>query len=80
FPDAQSSIAMTCGTYLSFDAFQCGYQTSDSQLESMLKQHPFLNYSAHYWGLHMQKCGSAIKHPAVKFLHNSAKVTCAFQV
>jgi hypothetical protein len=36
-------IAMTCLTYLLFDAFQVGYASSDKQMEIRLKKYLFFN-------------------------------------
>jgi ankyrin repeat protein len=52
FPNGQTNIAMTCLTYLSFDVFEIGYCSSDEQMEARLKENPFLQYAAQYWGIH----------------------------
>ncbi|KAI0874241.1 hypothetical protein GGS24DRAFT_490168 [Hypoxylon argillaceum] len=52
FPKAQSQIAKTCVTYLSFDAFDSGICKSDSQLEDRLSSYPLYDYASCYWGSH----------------------------
>jgi hypothetical protein len=42
FPRGQTSIAMTCLTYPSFDAFKVGYASSDKEMEIRLKEYPLL--------------------------------------
>lgn len=42
FPDAQSDIAMTCVTYLSFDTFGSGFCQTDHDFEKQLQLNPLL--------------------------------------
>jgi hypothetical protein len=48
FPRGQTSIAMTCLTYLSFDAFKVGYASSDKKMEIRPKEYPLLQYASQY--------------------------------
>lgn len=41
FPDGQTSITLTCLTYLSFDVFETGYCSSDEQMEARLRDNLF---------------------------------------
>lgn len=52
FPLAHESIATTCLTYLSFDAFQGGMCFNDTEFEARLGQYPLYSYAARNWGHH----------------------------
>ena len=64
FPDAQTTIASSCLTYLAFNVFDkpC---TNKKSLEDRLKEYKLSVYAAQYWGAHTRghaetKMGNAI--------------------
>ncbi|KAI9774235.1 MAG: hypothetical protein M1839_001737 [Geoglossum umbratile] len=80
FPDAQTTIATACLTYISFDVFAEGYCRSSQELEIRLQKYPLLEYAARYWSDHA--CGEpeeAIKELALRFFSQSSKVMCYAQ-
>ena len=82
-PDIQERIVTTCLTYLSFDAFQCGYCPSDTMLDNLLSQQPLLDYAAKHWGhyAHWDTDESEeIKALALDFLKNENKASVSGQV
>jgi ankyrin repeat protein len=82
-PDIQAGIAATCLTYLSFDAFQCGYCVTDEMFENLLSQYPLLDYAAKHWGHYVYRDTEEpeeIKHLALKFLENENKASISAQV
>ena len=50
FPDAETIIAITCLTYLSFPIFSEGHRFSDQY--NPLRRYPFLHYAAQYCADH----------------------------
>jgi ankyrin repeat protein len=81
FPDAQTSIATTCLTYISFDVFAKGYCCSDQEMDARMQKYPFLEYAARHWGDHARgDREEAIKGQALKFLRHESKVVCSHQV
>jgi hypothetical protein len=81
FPDAQTSIAMACVVYISFDVFVEGYCRSDEEMETRMHKYPFLEYAATHWGDHARgDLEEAIKERALEFLMHESKVTCSNQV
>ena len=81
FPDAQTIIATTCLTYLSFDVFAEGPCHSDKEMESRLHEYPFLEYTAQHWGNHARgDSEEAVKKLALKFLEHNSKLICSKQV
>ncbi|OBT62890.1 hypothetical protein VE03_07604 [Pseudogymnoascus sp. 23342-1-I1] len=79
-PKAQEEIASTCLTYLSFETFDTGRCSSDADFESRLRQSPFLDYAARYWGNHALPVQQEIKRLALLFLCNMNHVSCSTQV
>ena len=49
FPNAQTDIAMTCVTYLSFDVFAAGFCPTDEEFEARLRLYPLYDYAAQNW-------------------------------
>lgn len=47
-------------TYLSFEAFNVGPCSTNEELESRLKEYPFLAYASVYWGEHAVQCVESI--------------------
>ncbi|PON26682.1 hypothetical protein TGAM01_v204183 [Trichoderma gamsii] len=52
FPDAQTDLAITCVTYLSFDAFKSGRCQTAKAFEEKLQLHALYDYAAQNWGYH----------------------------
>src|ERR1700722_19322887 len=80
FPDAQTDIASTCITYLSFDVFGIGCCNTYEERELLLRGNPFLDYAALHWGDHARRQEDAVKSLALKFLQDDSKVACASQI
>jgi ankyrin repeat protein len=81
FPKAQTTIAMTCLTYLSFEEFAKGHSPSDQEMETRLRRYPLLDYAARHWGTHARgEPEEAIKESALKFLTHNSKLMCSNQV
>ena len=79
-PGAQSDIARTCLTYLSFNAFRSGSCFTDEQFEKRLRQNPFLDYAARHWGDHARAIEVEVSDLACSFLLESGSLSCAEQV
>jgi hypothetical protein len=77
FRTAQGGIAITCLTYLSFDAFGTGHCDN---YDTLLKDNPFLDYAARHWGDHVRGQEETIKGLALGFLQDSSKAACAGDV
>lgn len=81
FMDAQTQIALTCLTCVSFDEFGDGPCADDESFEKRLIAHPFLDYAASYWGDHARGPPEHdLKHLALAFLSSSPKTLCSLQV
>lgn len=82
FADGQRDIATTCLTYLCFDSFGVGRCSSDEDLQRRLRDYPFLDYAAHFWGAHTQEAPEegAVMDAAGKLLTHEGKVSCCSQV
>ncbi|KAF3313971.1 hypothetical protein TWF173_005563 [Orbilia oligospora] len=61
-------ITETCITYLSFDAFQTGYCSSNSELVARLELYPLYRYAAQNWGNHARAAISEVEQLVLKFL------------
>ncbi|KAM4056003.1 ankyrin repeats (many copies) domain-containing protein [Hirsutella rhossiliensis] len=82
FPHAETDIALTCLTYLSFDEFaQCPCQ-DEAGIESWIMCHPFLRYASQHWGSHARELERAagVRPRIMEFLSNRQASTCAHQV
>jgi hypothetical protein len=80
FPGAHASIATTCLTYLSFDVFE-SHIYDYKELQSFLRDHIFLAYSALHWGRHAQECSENLdKNLLIGYLQDNAKVACASHI
>lgn len=55
FADAQTEIAKTCITYLSFNAFESGPCSTDEEFLARLDENPLYAYAAQNWGHHTRK-------------------------
>ena len=80
FPDAQSRIAKTCLTYLSFNVFETGECRSREDYIARLNSHRLLEYATINWGLHASRAEHAISHVASAFLLDKKKASCAGQI
>lgn len=82
FPDAQRSIASTCVTYLSFDAFEAGHCDTDEKFEERLQLNPFYEYAATQWGHHAYgvSIGEQLMDSILNLLESQAKVSAFNQV
>src|SRR5436309_1413742 len=72
FPNAQRDIATTCVTYLTFDAFEAGFCSTDEAFETRLQLNPLYDYAARNWGHHAHAT-SAVEQLVVDFLKSEAK-------
>jgi ankyrin repeat protein len=79
-PRAQSDIASTCLTYLSFNTFKSGSCSTDEEFKERLEQSKFLDYAAKYWGEHAITAEGEVCELACSFLLHSKLVLCAAQV
>ncbi|KFY74396.1 hypothetical protein V499_05573 [Pseudogymnoascus sp. VKM F-103] len=76
-PKAQEEIASTCLTYLSFQTFSTGRCTNDEDFASRIRQNPFVDYAARYWGTHALTVQQTIKEQALPFLSNMNQLACS---
>ena len=79
-PGAQSQIATTCLTYLSFRTFRSGSCPTDEEFEERLQGNKFLNYAAKYWGEHARASYAEVSDLACSFLLDNNLLSCAAQV
>lgn len=83
FPNALKEIVTTCLTYLSFKQFSDGHCLTDKEMETRLREYPFLQYAAQYWGDHargMPEQDEKIQDLIMRFLAQKQKVSCVVQV
>lgn len=78
FPSAETDIAKTCVTYLSFAAFGSGPCVSDDELEQRLRLNPLYDYAARNWGHHTRQA-SSLGREVTDFLQCQAKVEASIQ-
>ncbi|KFY10697.1 hypothetical protein V492_04887 [Pseudogymnoascus sp. VKM F-4246] len=77
FPNAETDIATTCVTYLSFDVFN-GICQNDEELKDRFRIYPLYNYAAYNWGHHAyeaQPLGKVL----IDFLMSKSKVDASVQ-
>ena len=80
FPEGQTSITMTCLTYLSLDVFADGYCSSDEQMEARLEENPLLHYAAQHWGHHaIGGPEQTIMSRILEFLAQDSRLSCFVQ-
>ncbi|KAK3389916.1 ankyrin repeat-containing domain protein, partial [Podospora didyma] len=58
FPDAQDDISLACLTYLTFNTFEHGMCTTDSEFEERLRSNPLFDYVARHWAYHVSSARS----------------------
>jgi hypothetical protein len=78
FPNSQKDTAITCVTYLSFDAFEAGFCPTDKEFKERLRLYPLYDYAAHNWG-HHARATSAVEQLVVDFLKSEVKVSSSSQ-
>lgn len=79
FPNAETVIATTCVTYLSFDAFESGPCSTDEELNARFQLHTLYDYAAKNWGYHVFASMSPIEDLTLDLLNNKAKLSAAAQ-
>ncbi len=79
FPNAQKDIAMICVTYLSFDAFETGFCSTDEEFETQLQLNPLYDYAARNWGHHARVASTEVEKLTLGLLESEAKVSAASQ-
>ncbi|KAJ7589255.1 Pfs, NACHT and ankyrin domain protein [Mycena floridula] len=72
FPDIHSSMATTCLTYLSFDAFN-----STNISLGLWTEYPLYQYANRHWKTHVKADEAATKHYVLKFLRKKTNVAYA---
>ncbi|KAL6799179.1 ankyrin repeat-containing domain protein [Trichoderma sp. SZMC 28013] len=73
FPNAQTDIAKTCITYLSFDIFKAGASLTDEVFEAKIQLNILYDYAACNWGHHVRIASdSDVNLLAVDFLESEA--------
>ncbi|KAJ5359300.1 uncharacterized protein N7496_011713 [Penicillium cataractarum] len=78
FPDAESDIAKTCITYLSFSALESGLCETDNEFEEILESNKLYDYAASNWG-HHARLASISSNEVMDFLQCEAKVIASSQ-
>ena len=79
FPGADSTIATTCVTYLSFSVFETGLCKTDEEFKQRLLSNPLCVYAAHHWGHHVSEDTEPVQ-TVLHFLQHRAKVKASSQV
>ena len=79
FPNVQKDIAITCVTYLSFDAFEAGFCQTDEDFEARLQLNPLYDYAARNWGYHAHAASTDVVQLIPGFLTNVAKMAGSSQ-
>ncbi|KAF3077232.1 Ankyrin-1 [Trichoderma lentiforme] len=76
FPTAQADIAKTCITYLSFDIFKAGANSTDEASEAGLQSNILYDYAACNWGHHVRiSLDPDVNLLAVAFLESEARAS-----
>ncbi|KAI9803499.1 MAG: hypothetical protein M1825_001842 [Sarcosagium campestre] len=78
FPEAETDIANTCVTYLSFDTFESGLCLTDEEFEARLRKNALYDYAARNWGHHARKA-SLTSQVIMEYLESYTKVEASFQ-
>jgi ankyrin repeat protein len=77
FPDAETDIANTCITYLSFNTFESGFCRTEKEFEARLRLNPLYDYAARNWGHHARAASTEMA--ILAFLESEAKVSSSSQ-
>jgi hypothetical protein len=78
FPNAESKIATSCVTYLSFRVFDSGFCRTDTEFEDRLRSNPLYDYAAQYWGYHAGAASAEVQ-LITQLLESEAKVSSCSQ-
>ncbi|KAF4470808.1 Ankyrin repeat domain-containing 50 [Fusarium albosuccineum] len=79
FPDAEVDIANVCLTYLSFDAFEDGFCTTDEMFEARLRTNVLYDYAARNWGHHVCVARISFGDDILEFLGCESKIASSTQ-
>jgi hypothetical protein len=79
FPDAETDIAETCVTYLSFDVFAAGSCPTDDEFEARLKSYALYDYAARNWGHHACAAWTEAEQLILNLVKSNAKVSASSQ-
>jgi ankyrin repeat protein len=79
-PGAKLLIAITCLTYISFNAFRSGGCSTDEDFEKRLRQNDFLGYAARNWAEHARSVETEVASLACLFLLHTGLLSSATQV
>lgn len=80
FPEAPSTIADICLTYLMFSPFAERYCPSKEELTTRLNKYPFLSYAADYRGEHIRiGMNDGVRELVLKYLSNNVSILSAEQ-
>ncbi|CAG9999075.1 unnamed protein product [Clonostachys byssicola] len=75
-PNAESSVARVCITYLCFDNY-AWHNATRGEVTVHIRNYPLFNYAARYWGQHTQN--SRQFKDALRLLQRTANVQFSFQ-
>ncbi|KAK4993505.1 hypothetical protein LTR50_000435 [Elasticomyces elasticus] len=84
-PNAISTLALACITYLSFDTFASGPCGDDhKELDNRIMQNPFLDYAVQYWDRHIEgttdQYEKGLEDAAMRFLQCLELVRSCIQI
>lgn len=80
FPDAQTDVATTCLTYVSFEEFAHGPSRSDEAFHDRRETCPLLQYASRFWIHHSRATSDAgTRALALEFLKQDSKVASSMQ-
>jgi ankyrin repeat protein len=79
FPDVQRDIVTTCATYLSFDAFETGFCSTNEEFEARLRLNPLYDYAAQNWGYHARIVSTEVERSVLALLESEANVSASNQ-
>jgi hypothetical protein len=74
-PHAQTDIAMTCITYLSFDVFAVGFCPTDEGFDAWLQLNALYDYAARNWGYHARVASTEVEQLIIEPFKSDAKVS-----
>ncbi|KAF2467026.1 uncharacterized protein BDR25DRAFT_235946, partial [Lindgomyces ingoldianus] len=77
-PNVESTIAQSCITYLSYEAFKTGFCPTEEEFAIRLLANPFYTYAASFWGQHAILASLANK-DTLEFLKDAKKVEASAQ-
>lgn len=79
FPAAESTLAKTCLTYLSFACFGTEHPNPQNDYNEQLQQDPFYPYAAYHWGKHALEAPET-ECDVLQFLQSSRYMQAASQI